>query len=220
MNDGGAPLRLLPYGDRALLVELAGLPQTLRLYRRLSAAPPRGVVELVPAARTVLVRFDPAVTGVERLHAAVRAAATAEPAGGAEAAVAPEAGGAEPLVVPVRYDGVDLPWVARRCGLSEAEVVARHTAGRYQVAFCGFAPGFGYLTGLEPALRVPRHATPRPRVAAGSVAIAEEWCAVYPAASPGGWRILGHTDVPMWRPERQPPTPMAPGVPVRFRSVG
>ena len=95
-------------------------------------------------------------------------------------------------------------------------VVAAHAAATYTVAFCGFAPGFAYLTGLPAALRLPRRATPRPRVPAGSVAIAGELSAVYPTASPGGWHLLGRTDVALFDVDRDPPALLTPGTIVRF----
>jgi len=122
--------------------------------------------------------------------------------------------------IPVVYDGADLDDVCAATGLTAHEVVARHTAMTYAVAFCGFAPGFAYLEGLDRALVVPRLATPRTRVPAGSVAIADTWSAVYPRESPGGWRLLGRTDVALWDLARPSPALLAPGTRVRFRSVG
>jgi len=120
------------------------------------------------------------------------------------------------LEILVHYDGADLEAVARLSGLSAAEVVARHCAPVYTVAFCGFAPGFAYLAGLDDALRLPRRAVPRTRVPAGSVAIADRYTAVYPHSSPGGWNLLGRTDAVVWDAEREPPAMLAPGGRVRF----
>jgi KipI family sensor histidine kinase inhibitor len=122
--------------------------------------------------------------------------------------------------VPVRYDGEDLPAVADRLGLAVDEVVARHTAPTYTVACLGFSRGFPYLDGLDPVLRLPRRDTPRPRVPAGSVAIAADQAGIYPLASPGGWHLLGRTDVPLFDVHRQPPALLAPGDRVRFVPVG
>jgi len=202
-------LRLLPYGDDAVLVELDDLPAVLGYHAALIAAALPGVTELVPAARTVLVRFDPARTTVPSVRTAL-------------AAVTPAAADAStgPLVdIDVVYDGLDLAALAIELDTDPAEVVARHTAPTYTVAFCGFTPGFGYLVGGDPWLRVPRLATPRPRVPAGSVAVADVFSAVYPTATPGGWRLLGRTAQAMWDPTRQPPALLAPGTRVRFRSV-
>jgi len=121
--------------------------------------------------------------------------------------------------IPVVYDGADLAEVAELTGLSEQEVVARHAAGEYEVGWLGFSPGFAYLTGLDPALHVPRLDSPRTSVPAGSVAIAGPLAAVYPAASPGGWRLLGRTTARLWDPAREPPAALGPGRRVRFRPV-
>jgi len=121
-----------------------------------------------------------------------------------------------PIEVQVRYDGEDLESVATAVGLDVDEVVSLHSAAEYVVAFCGFAPGFGYLRGLDPRLQLPRRATPRTRVPAGSVAIAAEFTAVYPRPSPGGWHLLGSTDRVMFDPDRSPPALFEPGVHVRF----
>jgi KipI family sensor histidine kinase inhibitor len=199
-------VRLLPCGRRALLVEL---DDVLGFQAALEQAPPDGVVELVPAARTLLVRFDPAVTDAGRLGAALRQVSPVD----SRAADAGE------VVIPVVYDGEDLADVAAETGLSVASLVDRHTAGSYVSAFCGFAPGFAYLTGSDPALHVARRSSPRTRIPPGSVAIAGEYSAVYPSASPGGWRLLGRTDVRVWDVERDPPNLLPPGTRVRFRAV-
>jgi KipI family sensor histidine kinase inhibitor len=124
------------------------------------------------------------------------------------------------VVIPVRYDGADLAAVAAATGLTVGEVVAAHCGATYRVAFCGFAPGFGYLTGLPERLHVPRRSTPRTRVPAGAVAIAAGYAAVYPRPSPGGWHLLGSTDLVLFDPDRQPPALLAPGNVVRFESTG
>jgi 5-oxoprolinase (ATP-hydrolysing) subunit B len=197
------PLRLLPMGLEAVLVEdppgdpaawAAGL-------RNLSIS---GVVDVVPAARTVLVRCDGAgaLADVREQLAAVRPV---------ESTAAANA-----VTIAVVYDGDDLGDVADATGLSVDEVVSLHCSAQYRVAFCGFAPGFGYLTGLPEQLRLPRRSSPRTRVPAGSVAIAAEYSAVYPRSSPGGWHLLGHSDVVLFDVERTPPSVMAPGMSVRF----
>ena len=205
MSGAGAGPRVLPAGDGAVLLEFDAAEQVEAAHRSLLAQPPPGVLELVPAARTLLVRYDPAVFSADRL--AVPLAADEDTATGARS----------PLVtVPVVYDGPDLEELSARTGLSVAELVHRHTAPEYRTAFCGFSPGFGYLTGLDPALRLPRRATPRTRVPAGSVAIADEFTGVYPSAGPGGWHLLGRTDAVLWDLERDPPALLAPGTRVRF----
>jgi KipI family sensor histidine kinase inhibitor len=109
--------------------------------------------------------------------------------------------------------------VARDAGLSEEDVVGLHTSAVYTVAFTGFAPGFGYLTGLPTALRQPRLDSPRTRVPAGAVGVAGEFTGVYPRESPGGWRLLGQTSATLFDPATDPPALLAPGDRVRFRSV-
>ncbi|WP_326944616.1 allophanate hydrolase subunit 1 [Amycolatopsis sp. NBC_01307] len=199
-------VRLLPCGRRAVLVEV---DDVLGYQAALVQASPLGVEELVPAARTLLVRFDPAVTSADRLGALLRRVSPVD-SGPADA---------HEVVIPVVYDGEDLTEVAAETGLSVAEVVARHSAGSYVSAFCGFAPGFAYLSGADPVLHVARRSSPRTRIPAGSVAIAGEYSAVYPSASPGGWRLLGRTEAPVWDVERDPPNLLPPGTRVRFREV-
>ncbi|GAA1394062.1 allophanate hydrolase subunit 1 [Kitasatospora putterlickiae] len=201
----GAVLR--PVGERALLVELADTAEVTALYgwlRERQAAgelPPVG--EIVPAARTVL------LDGVADLGALTRALRTARPD--------PASTASGPLVeVPTVYDGADLPEVARRWGVSPEAAVRIHTEPEYVVAFCGFAPGFGYLTGLPARYEVPRRATPRSGVPAGSVALAGPYTGVYPHPSPGGWQLLGRTALPLWNPARTPPALLTPGTRVRF----
>ena len=128
---------------------------------------------------------------------------------------APAAPG-ETVQIVLDYDGPDLASVAEQTGLTVAEVVRRHQAPDYTVQFCGFSPGFGYLTGLDPALELPRLASPRAAVAAGSVAIAGEYSAVYPSSSPGGWRLLGRTESVLFDLNRSPPALLRPGTTVRF----
>ncbi|MEA5358856.1 allophanate hydrolase subunit 1 [Amycolatopsis sp., V23-08] len=199
-------VRLLPCGRHAVLVEVADV---LGYQAALAQAPLLGVEELVPAARTLLVRFDPAVTSVDRLGDLLRRVSPVD----SQVASAAE------VVIPVVYDGEDLAEVASEAGLSAAEVVARHTAGSYVSAFCGFAPGFAYLSGLDTRLHVSRRSSPRTRIPVGSVAIAGEYSAVYPSASPGGWQLLGRTEIPVWDVERDPPNLLPPGTRVRFREV-
>lgn len=198
--------RVLPCGDRAVLLELGDLDAVLGLHAALAAEPPPGVVELVPAARTILVAFDPERTGADRLAealAAMRPAAAARERG-------------RLVEVPVTYDGEDLGEVAELAGCSPEEVVRRHAGGEYVAAFCGFAPGFAYLDGLDPELHVPRRDDPRTRVPAGAVAVAGRYTAVYPRPSPGGWRLIGRTDLQLWDVHADPPAVLTPGTRVRF----
>jgi KipI family sensor histidine kinase inhibitor len=199
--------RVLPYGKRAVLVDLDNAADVVGLHAALTAESPDGMVELVPAARTLLVRFDPARTDSSRITDLVlglpldRVSVTHQ---------------GKRVDIPVSYTGEDFADVARACELSIDEVVARHQANTYVAAFGGFAPGFAYLTGLDSALHVPRRATPRTKVPAGSVAIAGEYTAIYPHASPGGWQLIGHTDLPVWDVHRARPHLLPPGTEVRF----
>jgi len=205
----GTDVRLLPCGERAVLLELDGLEAVLGLHAALDASPPEGMVELVPAARTLLVAFDPARTGPETLGAAI---ARLEWSAGARRS-------GDLVEVPVTYDGEDIDEVASLGGVSAEEVVRRHLDGEYVAAFCGFAPGFAYLDGLDAALHVPRRDSPRTRVPAGAVAIADRFAAVYPRESPGGWRLLGRTELSLWDVARNPPALLEPGTRVRFRQA-
>ena len=203
-------MRVLRCGLDAVLVELAGREQVLGLRAALRRARPDGVTELVPAARTLLIRYDRrrlTPTRIESLLADLPTEVTAEEA-------------PRELIVPVRYDGADLAEVAGLSGLSCRDVVRGHLDAEYMVAFCGFAPGFAYLTGLDPALRLPRRDTPRTQVPAGSVAIADEYTGVYPRSSPGGWHLIGSSDLVVWDLTRDPVALLSPGTRVRFEEVG
>lgn len=192
-------------GDRSVLVEdPPGGPA--RWAAALTAERRAGVVDVVPAERTVLVRCMDG-DALDRLI----------PRLGSLGAPADDPSGAETAVtIPVRYDGPDLASVAEATGLAVDDVVALHTRAEYRVAFCGFAPGFAYLSGLPAALRLPRRPTPRTRVPAGSVAIAAHYASVYPLESPGGWHLIGTTELAMWDVDRDPPALLSPGTPVRF----
>lgn len=198
---------MLPFGDRALLAEYDSLEETAAAARELEHSAPAGVVELVPAARTVLVRLAPGVS-LGAIEGWVRG--VGDPRGGAGAS-----GG--PLVtIPVRYDGADLAEAADAAGLGPGELVARHAAAEWTCAFVGFAPGFGYLVAPDFGLEVPRRATSRPHVPAGAVALAAEYSGVYPRASPGGWQLIGSTDVALWDESAEPPALLRAGTRVRF----
>ncbi|MEY9211085.1 allophanate hydrolase subunit 1 [Thermobifida halotolerans] len=201
-------MRVLDCGDTGVLVEVADLDEVVALHAALAAQPPPGVEELVPAARTVLLRVSPG-HDTAAVAAAVRAL---RPRPRHLAA-------AEEVEIPVRYDGADLPDIAAATGLGESGVVAAHSSATWTVAFCGFAPGFGYLVGDDPRLHVPRRAEARTRVPAGSVALAGGFTGVYPRSSPGGWQLLGRTDTVVWDLDRDPPGLLRPGVRVRFVPV-
>lgn len=192
---------LRPYGRTALLAEYADLDEVLAAAA--AARRVHGIDDVVPAARTVLARWS----GTE--PPGLRDALSDPPPATAASAAS--------VTIPVVYDGDDLAAVASTIGVSVEEVVRRHCAPDYTAAFCGFAPGFAYLVGLDRLLHVARRATPRTRVPAGSVAIAAEFTAVYPVASPGGWQLLGRTETTVFSLERDPPALVAPGATVRFR---
>lgn len=199
-------MRFLPVSLTTLLVELADLQETLALFASLEADPLHGIADMVPAARTLMIRFHPGATTPEAL---AREVATRD----LSARIAPS----DKLVeIPVHYDGEDLADVAELTGLSVEEVVRRHEESEFTVAFCGFAPGFGYLVGGDPALQVPRRQSPRTRIPAGAVALAGAFSGVYPQESPGGWQIIGTTPEKMWDLSRDPPALFQPGYRVRF----
>ncbi|MFN3506466.1 MAG: 5-oxoprolinase/urea amidolyase family protein [Allorhizobium sp.] len=199
-------MRFLPVSLTVLIVELKDLDETLALFASLEAEPVDGIVDIVPAARTLMIRFKPEILTAERLAAAI-----------AQRDLSGKIPPSDMLVeIPVVYDGEDLQDVANLTGLSATEVIERHTTSEYTVAFCGFAPGFGYLVGGDPALHVPRRQSPRTKIPAGSVALAGEFSGVYPQASPGGWQIIGTTPIKMWDLTREPPALFQPGYRVRF----
>ncbi|MEU3913927.1 allophanate hydrolase subunit 1 [Streptomyces sp. NPDC029721] len=204
-------MRALVVGREALLLEVDSAGEVAALHaellRRRDAGELGAVREVVPAARTVL------LDGVREPGALAARIARWE--------VPPLAEAEGPLVtVPVRYDGPDLAEVARAWGVAEGEVAGLVGGIEFRVAFCGFAPGFGYLTGLPERLWLPRRATPRTAVPAGSLALAGEYAGVYPRSSPGGWQLIGSTDTVLWDPAREPAALFAPGVRVRFEEAG
>ncbi|MCJ8140416.1 urea amidolyase family protein [Falsirhodobacter halotolerans] len=202
-------LRFLPVGPRTLLVELPDLDRTLALFDALNADPIEGVLEIVPAAQTLMVRTRVGVAADGALAAAILS--RAPPPG-----TAPTLNTAEVVDLPVTYDGEDLAEVATLMGLSVPEVIAAHQAATWQVAFCGFAPGFAYMTCDDPRFDIARRSSPRTRIPAGSVALAGRFSGVYPLESPGGWQLIGRTPVPMFDLTRSPPALLAPGQRVRF----
>ena len=203
-------MRLLPCGTTSVLVELDDRDEVPALYAALVRDRPAGVVEIVPAARTVLLVTDPGVTSLTAVSDAVR-----------QMTLRPELVGAGELVqIPVTYDGADLDEAARALGIATSDLVRRHTEQEWTVAFCGFAPGFGYLTSSGWVGEVPRRPSPRTRVPAGSVALAGEFTGVYPRDSPGGWQLIGRTEVSVFDPSRSPAALLRPGDRVRFVNVG
>ncbi|WP_112248410.1 5-oxoprolinase subunit B family protein [Kribbella monticola] len=199
-------MRLLPAGDNALLVELATLDEVLGYYAALVEAPPEGVVDIVPAARTVLVTTTGDLDGLARSLSAI------EPLGGSRST-------GDLIEIPVVYDGEDLQDVADLLRCETAEVIRRHTGDEWTVAFCGFAPGFGYLTGAGD-WDIPRRKSPRTKVPTGAVALAGEFSGVYPRESPGGWQLIGRTEVKIFDQDRDPAALLHPGRRVRFIDAG
>ena len=202
------PRAVLPYGDRGLLIEVADLAAVAGIRAALEAAPLPGQVDLVPAARTLLVVLDrtPAETDVallRRLRPVERA---------------PDSG-AGTVELAVVFDGPDLAEVAELTARSVAALVEALTTAELTVAFGGFAPGFGYLAGLPAELHTPRRTTPRTRVPAGAVGLAGPFAGVYPRASPGGWQLVGRTDAVLFDAGREPPALLTPGTRVSFREV-
>ena len=197
-----------PAGTRALLVELGSLADVVALHTQLKSHPLRGQVDALAAATTVLVRFASrrdAVAGLPLLQALDFTHADAD----------------EPrtVIIETVYDGADLAEVARLTGLSEEAVVNAHTGTAWTGGFGGFAPGFTYLTGGDPALNVPRRSSPRTAVPPGAVALAGDYSAVYPRESPGGWQLIGRTAASMWDLNRENPALILPGDKVQFTPV-
>lgn len=206
-------MRFLPVGANSMLVELADLEASQALLAGLLADPLENVVELIPGARTLLVRYAHDIPNAPALAASIRRKAAACVGVG-------RSRDADCLEIPVVYDGPDLDEAARFMGLGRTELIAAHAAATWTAAFCGFAPGFAYLTCEDPRFDVPRRASPRTRVPAGSVALGGRYASVYPQASPGGWQLIGTTELPMFDPQRSPPALIQPGRPVRFSARG
>jgi KipI family sensor histidine kinase inhibitor len=201
---------IFDYGDQALLLQFDSTADVLAWSAALRDAAMPEVLDIVPAARTVLLKLD----GPDRQGAARRRLQTLKVATGAATTTAGEA-----LMIDVVYDGDDLAEVAELTGLSIREVVEAHTAQPWTVGFCGFAPGFAYLVGGDSRLAVPRRSDPRPSVPAGAVGLAGEFTGIYPRRSPGGWQLVGHTDAVLWDIDRPDPALLTPGTRVQFRAA-
>ena len=220
-------MRFLGVNNSAFLIELADLEETLALFDRLQQEIRRvqkdlqgqeklqdqeklqAIVEIIPAARTLLIRFDPLLADENTLETEIA---------GLKLEKGQQKSG-KLVEIPVVYDGEDLDDVAALLKIDREEVIRRHTESHYQVAFCGFAPGFAYLTGGDPIFNVPRRASPRKSIPAGSVALAGKFGGVYPQPSPGGWQLIGRTDVKMFDLDRDPPSLLKPGDRVHFVDV-
>jgi KipI family sensor histidine kinase inhibitor len=199
------------YGDRALLLECESTDEVLALTAALNEAQISGVLDIVPASRTVLLELagprDQAPT--RQLLARLQV----------DAATAANDDGHIDVVIDVVYDGADLAEVAELTGLDVPGVIEAHTETPWRCGFGGFAPGFAYLVGGDPRLAVPRRSEPRTKVPAGSVGLAGEFSGVYPRQSPGGWQLIGHTDAALWDVDRPQPALLMPGMRVQFRAV-
>jgi len=209
--------RFLPGGDRALFIELGDTidPELNRRVRRLhlaiQEATPPGLVETVPAYRSLLVCYEPRDVSPQQLRATLELLVDKT---GADEFPAPKV-----TEVPAVYGdeyGPDLEFVAEHNGLSPEDVVRLHAGKAYLIYVLGFTPGFAYLGGLSPRIATPRLATPRARIPAGSVGIAGNQTGIYPVESPGGWRLIGRTPVELFHPEKEPPSLLQMGDYVEF----
>jgi KipI family sensor histidine kinase inhibitor len=209
--DLGVTNTVLDYGDHALLLQFDNTTDVLAWAAALREAALPGVLDIVPASRTVLLKLD----GSRQQAAVRRRLRTLR----VDAGMVPTAPAVEPMVIDVVYDGADLAEVADRTGLTTAQVINAHTATPWQVGFGGFAPGFAYLVGGDPRLSVPRRSEPRSSVPAGAVGLAGEFTGIYPRRSPGGWQLIGHTDVVLWDIDRPDPALLTPGMWVQFRAA-
>lgn len=205
-------MKLLPFGEAALFVELEqriAIDVAARAAAIADSWERRGAGTAIPAYASVVLRFDPLAldaSEAERIAREVLQDADTGTAGSIPREVR----------IPTRYDGPDLAEVAELSSLDPAEVVAIHAAGRYRAYFVGFMPGWAYLGPLDGRLRAPRRPVPRARVPAGSVAVIDGQTGVYPYDSPGGWRLIGRTDIKLFDPGADPPSLIRPGDTVRF----
>lgn len=207
--------RIRAAGDRALLITLEDSAPVQRLAAALRDYAIAGVQDVLPAAETVLVTLHATryLPQVRRELLALLERLDGEPGSG-DVSRGTDIGAV--LEVPVRYDGADLPEVAELLGMTVDEVIAAHTGTVWRCAFVGFAPGFGYLTSPDGRLTVPRRARARTAIPPGSVALAGGYTAVYPRGTPGGWQLIGSTDLRMWAVDRDPPALVRAGTEVRF----
>lgn len=206
-------IRIVEFGERAIAVRDLEQGRVRALTSALLPALSDGrLVDLVPGDGSLLVIFDGSTRGEATARTLVEAAVSEPP-------VPPTP---RRHVVPVRYgasDGPDLTAAAALAGLTPDALVALHTGRDHEVLFLGFAPGFAYIGGLAPELVLPRLATPRVSTPPGSVAIAESYTGIYPVGLPGGWRVIGRTDLRLFDPTADPPTTFEPGDIVRFEAV-
>ncbi|MDC9594635.1 5-oxoprolinase/urea amidolyase family protein [Xenorhabdus sp. IM139775] len=203
-------MRFLPVNCNTIMVELSGLAETLALLDSLNMSPVLGIEEMIPAARTLMIRFRPTKISSQQLAAEIRHRDLQERG---------HATGKR-IEIPVHYTGDDLALVAEILGCTVQEVIHQHSENEYTVAFTGFAPGFAYMVSNASQWNIPRRETPRTRIPAGAVALAGEFSSIYPQASPGGWQIIGMTTERMWDLSRSSPALLQPGYRVNFRDAG
>ncbi|WFQ79236.1 5-oxoprolinase/urea amidolyase family protein [Xenorhabdus sp. SF857] len=203
-------MRFLPVNSNTIMVELSGLSETLALLDSLNMAPILGIEEIIPAARTLMVRFRPAKISFQQLALEISRRDLQERSHTT----------GKSIEIPVHYNGDDLALVAEIVGCTVQEVIQQHTENEYTVAFTGFAPGFAYMVSNTSQWNIPRRKTPRTRIPAGAVALAGEFNSIYPQASPGGWQLIGITTERMWDLSRPSPALLQPGYRVNFRDAG
>jgi KipI family sensor histidine kinase inhibitor len=199
--------RLLPYGDRARLLECDDLADSQAVQHWLEGQHRPEITGIVPGARTLLLQLAGSLpTDLVRTMIDIELPAVTTTDVGL-------------ITIDVSYDGPDLAGTADRLGIEVEDLITHHTGQEWTVAFCGFSPGFGYLSPTRQQLTVPRRDSPRTRVPAGSVALADHWSAVYPTQSPGGWQLIGSTDATLFDVDADPPAVLLPGTRVRFRRL-
>ncbi|BET95379.1 5-oxoprolinase subunit B/C family protein [Xenorhabdus taiwanensis] len=203
-------MRFLPVNNNNIMVELSGLAETLALLDSLNMSPIFGVEEIIPAARTLMVRFRPTKISIQQLVTEISSRDLQERSHTT----------GKSIEIPVHYNGDDLALVAEILGCTVQEVIQQHTENEYTVAFTGFAPGFAYMVSNTSQWNIPRRKTPRTRIPAGAVALAGEFSSIYPQASPGGWQLIGITTERMWDLSRPSPALLQPGYRVNFRDAG
>ena len=215
-----AEYSLYPFGDAALIAETteeiseSAYRRIQGLARAITENPPKGVLELIPAYRSLLVVYDSLFTDYSSMETMIRGLTSY-----VEVVVDPAV---EIVRIPVCYESpycLDLEEVARHTGLSPREVVELHTAGTYLVYMIGFTPGFPYLGGMSERIAAPRRLSPRTRIPAGSVGIADRQTGIYPMASPGGWNIIGRTPTTLFDPAREPPALLKAGQYIHFDPI-
>ncbi|PAF50373.1 hypothetical protein BKH43_04585 [Helicobacter sp. 13S00401-1] len=203
-------MRFLPINLNSFLIELKDLNETLRLFDMLNELSSKEITLIIPAMKTLLISFNKDLTTKEELIKKIASLDLSK------SFLKKQDSKKDLVTIPITYDGEDLEEVARLCKLSVKEVIKRHSSSEYRVAFCGFTPGFAYLSGGDKVLKVPRRKSPRISIKRGSIALADNFCGIYPTNSPGGWQIIGSTTLSMWDLSKNPSALLLPGLRVRF----